>query len=358
MSGTSLDGLDIAACQFWCTDNKWSYALCEASTVTFPKELYQRLKCAPDLAGEELSLLDVELGRWMGESVHEFMTSPQLEVDLIASHGYTVFHQPEKNHTLQIGNGHAIHQACGIPVIFDFRSMDVALGGQGAPLVPIGDELLFTEFDYCLNIGGIANLSTQLNSRRIAYDIVPANMVLNHCARRKGLEYDSGGQMAFEGDVIESVLCALEGLDYFKASFPKSLGFEWVKKQVLDLQIFGELDPSDQLATFGEHIGRRIGHEVLTLNRAKSSVSTQKMLVTGGGAYNKYILDRIKSHLPENVNVVLPGKDVIEFKEALIFAFLGVLKIDDQINCLSSVTGASADSSGGLIAGSIKHLQM
>ncbi|UII33461.1 anhydro-N-acetylmuramic acid kinase [Fulvivirga ulvae] len=343
MSGTSLDGLDLAFCEFEIEDGLWSYQIHGTETRSYPEELYNFLKTAVEFSGLELTKLDVELGQWMGKVVKSFIDSNQFEVDFIASHGHTVFHQPESGITMQIGNGNSIAAISQLPVVYDFRSLDVALGGQGAPLVPIGDALLFHGYDYCLNLGGIANISFHKDGRRLAYDICPCNMALNYIANKKGHNYDKGGAIAREGKLLPGLLEVLDNLAFYKQPYPKSLGYEWVSENVLNV-INGCPDSlADIMRTLAEHIANQIAQALM------KEESGQKLLVTGGGAFNHFLIELLRERLKEKVEVCIPDDTTINFKEALIFAFLGVLRIRGEVNCLSSVTGSSQDSCGGVL---------
>jgi len=341
MSGTSLDGLDMAHCTFEQLDNRWVYKLNAAETISLPESLSAKLKSATKLSGENLTELDNELGRWYGTCVNDFLKNKTLKIDLIASHGHTVFHQPESGLTLQIGSGVQLHAMTNLPVVNDFRSKDVALGGQGAPLVPIGDKLLFSEYALCLNLGGIANVSFDKTGKRIAFDIGACNMVLNYLAEKLGLEYDEDGLQAESGVVNSQLKEALNQWDYYAKSYPKSLGYEDVSGHVLPIIENSNLSIQDKLATYCDHLACQITNAV--------AETKGKLLVTGGGAFNNHLIERITFHLPETTEVILADSSLISFKEAIVFAFLGVLRIQGEINCLSSVTGASRDCSAGVI---------
>lgn len=291
----------------------------------------------------EIKQLDVAYGKWLGGQVREFITDYHPKVDLIASHGHTIFHEPEKGITLQIGDGREIARATGVVTIADFRSLDVSLGGQGAPLVPIGDELLFSDFTACLNLGGIANISYRSNDQRVAFDVGLANMSLNYLAQKTELPYDANGELAASGQIDYELLNALNGLPYFARPAPKSLGFEWFSSMVKPL-LDVDYPISDLLATVVEHEAMQIGIALNKLADTKGNV-----LVTGGGTFNDYLLERIRHFTPSVLKIVVPPKELIDFKEALIFALMGVLRFRNENNCLSSVTGASRDSSGGVI---------
>ncbi len=340
MSGTSLDGLDLAYCTFTHSEQGWQYAIVQAETIAYSKEWKNRLATIEKGTASDFALTDVEYGRLLGQLTREFVEKYALKPDFISSHGHTIFHQPGKRFTFQIGQGAAIAAETGIPVISDFRSLDVALGGQGAPLVPIGDRLLFSRFDFCLNLGGFANTSFESSGKRIAFDICPVNIVLNHLAGRCGKAYDPNGEMAAIGTISTSLLSKLNQLPYYQATAPKSLGKEWVLAHIYPLLDGSNLPLNDLLATFCEHVAQQIG-------LATKTEKPTRLLVTGGGAFNEYLIQRIQHHTTHEV--IIPDPMTINFKEALIFAFLGVLRWRNEVNCLSSVTGATKDSSGGAI---------
>jgi len=343
MSGTSLDGLDIVfATFFYSTDNQWIFEVKAAKTVAYSSELEIQLANAKKLSGVDLMLLSNHLGQFFGEQVNRFITENKIEkqtITCVASHGHTVFHQPEKKLTTQIGNGAVIASITQLPVVNDFRSMDVALGGHGAPLVPIGDKRLFSNYDYCINIGGIANVSFEQNQQRIAFDVCPANIVLNKLANGQGKSFDDGGKIAKRGSVNEKLFHQLNALSFYQQQPPKSLGSEWIEKNIFPLFSSAESSIEDKLCTMVEHIAYQLS---LIFKEKNKSV-----LVTGGGAFNTFLMERIKSYT--TCNVVVPEKRLVEFKEALIFAFLGVLRMRNEINCLASVTGAKQDNIGGSV---------
>ena len=258
----------------------------------------------------------------------------------VCSHGHTILHQPQNGITLQIGNLPEIAKLIGQTVVCDFRVQDVTLGGQGAPLVPIGDRILFSDYDYCLNLGGFSNVSFEQNGSRIAFDISPVNTVLNFYANKLGLDYDNKGTISKSGKLNFDLLNELNALDYYKKPFPKSLGFEFVKESILPLMESYDIPPEDKMRTFIEHITFQIA---MALPSKKG-----RLLATGGGAYNDFLMERMQFHLPQ-IEIIIPDKKTIEFKEALIFALLGVLKIRNEINVLASVTGAKQNHSSGVI---------
>lgn len=338
MSGTSLDGLDLAAVEFRLKDGNWSFELKDATTISYPGSWTDALKGAPELSGEALTELDVKYGKYIGEQVFAFLQKSDFAPDLIASHGHTVFHRPEKGYTLQIGNGAAIAAETGILTVADFRMQDIILGGQGAPLVPIGDRLLFSEYNYCLNIGGFVNISYEKEGKRAAFDICPANIVLNAFAEKHGCAFDEGGKWGKQGKLIPELLDRLNALPYYQNTGPKSLGREWVEAVFLPELKKVNYSATDTLRTVYEHIAIQI---------ANSISGEGQMLITGGGAFNTFLIERIKVHT--KIRLIIPEGNIVEFKEAIVFAFLGILRMLEIPNCLSAVTGAKHDHSSGII---------
>jgi anhydro-N-acetylmuramic acid kinase len=349
MSGTSLDGLDIAYCEFKKKDKSWSYKIVEAKTINYSETKKQSFINLMTSSGEELILAHNDYGFFLGKEVKKFISSKKLKPSLIASHGHTLFHQPERKFTLQIGNGAAIYAETKIPVVSDFRSVDVALGGQGAPLVPIGDELLFGDYDFCLNLGGISNISFQQKGKRIAFDISPVNIILNDLARVKGFPFDRNGKMARSGNLNEELLSKLNSVQYYKIPSPKSLGKEWIDKTIFPIIQSTSSSVEDKLRTCTDHIAYQIA-ETVKGNLKKKNGS---LLVTGGGAFNTYLIDKLSEYLKGKCNVIVPDKNTVMFKEALIFAFLGVLRMRNEVNCLKTVTGAEMNNIGGAVYGPI-----
>lgn len=339
MSGTSLDGLDICAAEFRKENRQWSFKILKSETVPYSTIWEDKLKNSIHLSSEELLALNSEYGFYLGEQAKTFIEKYALnKIDLIASHGHTVFHQPDKKFTLQIGDGRAIKILNKIPVVYDFRSQDVLMGGNGAPLVPIGDELLFSEFDACLNIGGFSNISFKKDGKRIAFDICPVNIVLNKFAQILNKKFDENGEIARTGTVNTEILDSLNLNEFYSQAHPKSLGIEWVNKNILPKLQHETVE--NILATFTEHAATQIA-------KIFTKFELKKVLFTGGGTYNSYLVERIKSKC--ETEIIIPSKEIIDYKEALIFAFMGVLKINNEINVFSSATGSSHDHSSGLI---------
>ena len=338
MSGTSLDGLDLCLATFTLKNGKWSYKVECADAVTYPEELKKALATAQSMTALEYARLHSDYGIYLGKQVKAFMEKYRVKPQLAASHGHTIFHQPAIRLTSQIGSGAGIAAESGVPAVCDFRTTDVALHGQGAPLVPVGDRYLFGDYDYCLNLGGFSNISSEGPDRtRQAYDITAVNYVLNHYTRQTGEDYDKDGNRARRGKVNPTLLDALNNLPFYKQTGPKSLGREWVEGQVLPLIDSFGMTTDDILATYCEHIALQTSCHV----RLGS-----KVLVTGGGAFNKYLIERMTA-VAKTVIFHIPDDLTVNFKEALIFAFLGVLYVSDIPSCLSSVTGSLHDNIGG-----------
>jgi anhydro-N-acetylmuramic acid kinase len=340
MSGTSLDGIDLAYCNFSRSDDGiWSYTFLDTETYAYPELWKIKLKKAIQLPKDRLIELDHKYTKYLSEIILRFLKQRSIEsIDAISSHGHTIIHKPEKGITLQIGNRSELAQLTNQRIVCDFRVQDVKLGGQGAPLVPIGDELLFSEYDYCLNLGGFANISHQYRGKRIAFDICPVNIVLNHYAQKLGLEYDDEGKQAAFGKIDFPLLKRLNDLSFYSQDPPKSLVLEWVISTIFPIIDDTKLEIRDILRTFVEHITIQLSSEI----KKDSSV-----LITGGGVYNSYLINRLKELSGAKLNI--PDDQLIEHKEALIFGILGVLRLRDENNCLASVTGAKRDHCSGYV---------
>ena len=338
MSGTSLDGVDLAQVTFT-DENQYEYKINHAKTYAYSDDWRKKLKNAFYATAEEITLLNVDYGRFLGRLINDFIQEFSIkEIDFIASHGHTIFHNPDKKYTLQIGDGASIATTTNLKVVCDFRSQDVAFGGQGAPLVPIGDLLLFSDYDYCLNLGGFANISFQEDGERKAFDICPVNVVLNHFAEKRGVPFDENGKLASEGNIHQELLNQLNEIDFYKNTSPKSLGMEFVNAVIFPIIPPFSLSENDILRTFVEHIAYKIAEKVKP---------SHQILITGGGAFNTYLTGRIEFHT--QCEIEIPSANLINFKEALIFAFLGLLKVKNKINCLKNVTGATKDHCSGVI---------
>jgi len=340
MSGTSLDGVDLCWAKFTKTKS-WNFEINETETIAYPSSWKQKLQKAHLLSPSALQVLNEEYTHFLSRKILDFITAKSItKLDFVASHGHTILHQPENGISLQIGNLAGVTQYLQVPVVCDFRIQDVQLGGQGAPLVPIGDQLLFSDFDFCLNLGGFANISHQdeKSQKRIAYDICPVNIVLNHFTEKLGFEYDRGGAIAKANLPDESLLLALNELKYYQQPSPKSLGKEWVEAVFLPVIEKHQRSTEVVISSLTHHAAFQI---------AKTLEADKSVLVTGGGAFNQHLIFLLKSF--SKADVVLPSTEIINFKEALIFGFLGVLRMRNEINTLASVTGASKNHSSGII---------
>jgi anhydro-N-acetylmuramic acid kinase len=341
MSGTSLDGLDLALCEFELYGLGFRYKIKAAKTLNYSVIWKKRLMDVKNANAEDYFALHAAYGKFIAEEVSVFMKASGETIDAIASHGHTVFHQPIRGFSTQIGCGATIAAHTGITTVCDFRSTDVANGGQGAPLVPIGDQMLFGEFEACLNIGGIANISYNNKiGKRLAYDVCVANMLLNYLAEKVGIDFDKGGKLARSGKIDSALLSALNDLDYYKQRGAKSIGREWFEREVKSMIDTSTLKTEDLLSTSTEHIASRIATEI-------SERNLKKVLVTGGGAFNTFLMERLRAL--STSEVILPKDVIINFKEALIFAFLGYLRLQGKTNSLGSVTGAEKNSIGGAV---------
>lgn len=337
MSGTSLDGIDIAHVSLIYTE-KWSFEIHMAQTIPYTADIKKKLTEALSYNKTDIIILNKDYTKYLAEQINTFIEQNEIDNLLaVCSHGHTIFHQPQYKYTLQIGNLPQLAQLINQRVVCDYRVQDVAFNGQGAPLVPIGDRLLFGTYDYCLNLGGFANMSFEDNGHRMAYDVCPVNVVLNHYSLKLGKEYDSGGAFAKAGTVERLVLEQLNSLSFYHQNAPKSLGMEWVNQYVF--KILDQLENTrDIIATFTEHVAFQI---------AKQLKENKTLFITGGGAFNTFLLESLEKHT--NAKIIIPNALIVENKEALIFALLGVLKLRNQNNCLSSVTGADYDHSSGCI---------
>lgn len=340
MSGSSLDGLDIAYCEFQNTNKKWTFKILAAETYSYTEEWELILKELPSANAIKILETNISYGQLLADFTNHFIKKHNISPQIIASHGHTIFHVPTSKFTLQIGDGQLLSLKTGIKTISDFRSKDILLGGQGAPLVPIGDELLFHEFNFCLNIGGIANISFMDNSKRVAFDICGANQILNHLSLQLGKAYDENGQFALLGKMNRILFDILNEDEYFRKTFPKSLSNQYVKNTFVKILNDFNCSIEDKLYTVSKHIA-------FQLNEAIKDYPKGRLLITGGGAHNGFLLNAIKRETKHRI--IKPDNITIDFKEALIFAFMGVLRNIGEINCLSSVTGAERDSSCGII---------
>ena len=351
MSGSSLDGLDIVYARLQEIAGKWSYEILKSDCIEYDQDWKSKLKNAVHLTALDYQLLHTSYGHFLGREVNRFIEKNDLfhKVALIASHGHTTFHEPKLNMTAQLGDGAAIAAVTGLAVISDLRAMDVAFGGQGAPIVPLGEKLLFKELSMFLNIGGIANISLHINNEIIAFDVCPANSILNPLAQRRGFEYDEDGRLASVGVPDHQLLSELNSLEYYENPYPKSLSNNYGSEKIIPILERYDLCVEDLLCTYCEHIAQQAVSAVLPLIHNDMNTENQ-MLITGGGAFNKFLINRLDESMKKhNISITIPDAEVIQYKEALIMALLGVLRWREENTVLASVTGAKMDSIGGAL---------
>lgn len=339
MSGSSLDGVDLAFCEFY-FDTKWNFKIVEAETVSYPEEWKILLQELPKANAEKLIEQDIAYGNFLGSLVNTFIRKYNLEPELISSHGHTIFHAPAEKYTFQLGSGQAIATSTGISTITDFRQKDILLGGQGAPLVPIGDELLFSDIDVCLNIGGIANLSYHSNGTRLAFDICPANQLLNHLSLQLGKKFDLNGEMAALGKLNIELFEEMNSDKFYTQNPPKSMSNQYVMKSFIELLDKFNAPVEDKLYTCVKHIAYQIKNSI-------AGLQSKNMMITGGGARNRFLVTAIKKETL--LDIIIPSGELIDFKEAMVFALMGLLRFQNKTNCLASATGAWNDSVTGNI---------
>lgn len=351
MSGSSLDGLDIAYCDFTNENRHWKFQILKTEVVEYSEEWVQEIKRLPAATAKTLWEVHTGLGAYFGEQVSRFIKKHALQnkVDFVASHGHTVFHFPQKKFTTQIGDGAAIAVYTGLPVICDFRSADVADGGQGTPIVPIGDKLLFPHFKFCLNIGGIANISCKTTNSIVAFDVCCANQILNMLANRVNQAFDRFGEIAAQGNLNQELLQKLNALDYYAQRYPKSLDNSFSRDVVLPVIEASALNTEDKMRTFTEHIAVQIANHIAAIAKTEKTefATTEKILATGGGAFNRFLIERIQAQT--KMQVEIPGDETVKFKEALVIALMGVLRMRNESNLLKTVTGATKNLIGGAI---------
>ena len=354
MSGTSFDGLDLCCVSFRKEGVSYTYSITASHTTKYPASFIEQLRQAHTMKETDLKKLEDTYDLIVLQAISEFSKQVTQPIDLISSHGHTVFHQPERGITRQIGNGATYFNQLNIPVVYDFRAYDVALGGQGAPLVPIGDALLFDDYDACLNLGGISNISYTEKGQRKAFDIGMFNTPLNDLVKPMSLAYDEGGKIAATGTLLPDLYEQLNALPYFRRDAPKSLGKEWYHDAFFPLISAVEGSIADLACTVIEHNVSQIRQVLAQLVTHKKGKQL-RVLVTGGGAHNTFAINKLRNTVSEQISIEVPEKQLIDYKEALIFAFMGYLRVRNEINVLSSVTGASKDSCAGtLVTNSIE----
>ncbi len=331
MTGTSLDGIDLVCIDLEQHKNTWKFEIVATHSASFTSKLIQELKSCYSGSAEFLARINFTYTNYIATAVNSFIHDYQItDIDCIGFHGQTIFHDPHLGYTYQLGNSGVLASLTNQTVIGDFRSQDIALGGQGAPLVPIGDTLLFSQYNACLNLGGIANISFQENNKQVGYDICHFNLILNHYANKLGMPYDDRGEIARSGKILSNLLNQLNDWQYYMQNHPKSLGFETAEKEILPIMQSISATPEDFLRTWLEHVAIQVSKSI--------KPDWKRVLVTGGGTYNDFFIERLESRISNKL--VIPSNELIDSKEAIIFAFLAALRLNKQENCLSEVTGA------------------
>ncbi|MBM3414494.1 MAG: anhydro-N-acetylmuramic acid kinase [Bacteroidetes bacterium] len=350
MSGSSLDGLDLVFAHFHEQGGQWSFEIEATACYKYTADWENLLKEATKLDARAYCQLHVDYGHYLGKEVNRFIEEHQLtyKVSLIGSHGHTVFHSPSAGLTTQIGEGAALAATTELPVVTDLRTMDLAWGGQGAPLVPIGELQLFPGHSFFLNLGGIANI-THAADPIVAFDCCPANRVLNLLASQLGQPYDQDGLIAARGQTNTALLTVLNDHPYYKKPYPKSLANEIGTDHHFPLLMASGSSIPDLLATYTQHIIDQIGQSAQLLV-SQAAGAEKKCLVTGGGAFNAHLIKGLESAFHKlGISLELPSPDLINYKEALIMAFLAVLRWRQEYTVIPSVTGARKASIGGAL---------
>lgn len=353
MSGSSLDGLDIAFCEFNLeSENISSWEILQAETLPFSEMWQSRLAHLPAQNALTYAQSHAYFGHYMGQLVNSFLEKHKIEPDFIASHGHTIFHFPDKRMTAQIGDGAALAATTGYTVISDFRTQDIAIDGEGTPLAPAADKYLFEGYDFYLNIGGIANISCEANGKMIAFDIGGANQIFNRLANLVNLEYDEDGKLAASGKIENELLQQINSIDYFSQKYPKSLDNQWVGHHMIKPFLAFPASIENRLRTGCEQLAEQTVLSVLQIIEKEGlNKESYRMLATGGGVFNLFLIQRMQELFSEKINleIVIPKKEIVQFKEAALMALLGVLRMENIPNCLASVTGAKRDTIGGAI---------
>lgn len=353
MSGSSLDGLDLAFCKFDLSKglDHIGWEIIAAGTLPFSPMWVSRLQHLPQQDALTFCKTNTYYGHYLADLVKQFLYKHQLQPDFIASHGHTIFHYPDKRLSVQIGDGAAMAALTGLPVICDFRTQDIAIDGEGTPIAPIADRYLFKGYDFYLNIGGIANITAEIDNKYIAFDIGPANQIFNALAQEVGQAYDAEGALARSGNLHKELLSQVNAIAYFQETYPKSLDNSWIRQHILPIYMNSPISWEDRLHTATEQLANQVAKSIQQIcEREKMKKDSYKMYITGGGAFNSYLMECIDKHCqPLGVKIVVPGEKIIKFKEAILMALMGVFRIEKIPNCFSSVTGAKNDTIGGAI---------
>ncbi len=349
MSGSSLDGVDLAFCHFDWEQGLVDWKIIQAETLPFNEQWQARLQHLPQASALDFAKTNTYFGHYLAQLVMTFLEKHNLEPDFIASHGHTIFHDPEKRYTIQIGDGGAMAALTGYPVINQFRTQDIAIDGEGAPLAPIADRYLLPGYDFYLNLGGIANISAAVGDRYLAFDLSGANQILNALAQLADQPFDQGGQLAAQGQLLQPLFDQLNQHPFFEQPYPKSLDNQWTVQHFVQPFLAYEGTVVDRLCTAVHHIAYQVSQAIQQLVETEQfQQPSYRMIVTGGGAYNHFLLDQIQKYCPE-IEIVVPESMIIDFKEAALMSLMGVLRLEQHPNTISSVTGARQDTVSGAI---------
>lgn len=351
MSGSSLDGVDLAYCSFKVNGEDIQFELLEAENVAFEEKWTRRLKHLPTQSALTFAQTHVYFGHYLGHLLNDFIKKHKIKPDFIASHGHTIFHAPDQRMTTQIGEGGAMAAITKTIVISDFRTQDIAIEGEGTPIAPTADRYLFGDFDFMMNIGGISNITSNIHGKYIAFDIGPANQVLNALANTLDLEYDKGGEIARQGEANPDILEALYHFPYFENPYPKSIANAWIQNEIIPIYQQVDCPIADKLRTAVEHLAIETAHSIEQIIKKENFQKEKyRLLATGGGTFNDFLMASIQEKIADmNVEIVIPSKEIIEYKEAILMGLMGVLRMEERVNCFSSVTGASRDTVGGAV---------
>lgn len=336
MSGSSLDGLDIAIATFASRD---TYDVVFNKHCALPSQLASELNKAASYNIKDYLELESKFTDFIAKELQN-ITNQYQDINLIAIHGHTVHHDPDSGYSCQMVNAGRLASLTGLDVLADFRNQDIGLGGQGAPLAPIVEHLLGSQAAY-LNLGGIANISLHKSGSIVGYDVSPCNQLFNHFAKLNGLEYDDKGLLGRKGAIDQNLLNQWSALPYFQVDAPKSMDNQWLVHNFISTL---EDDKSeDQCHTAYQFVSHQIAKSVIN-NLSEGD----RVMCTGGGSYNDYLIqliqDKIKS---KSIQLVFPPKELIDYKEAILMSYMGYLYLNNKPNTLSSVTGASRSASVG-----------
>lgn len=347
MSGSSLDGLDIGIIDIIKKGNELSYEVIRCDTIEYSTEWKKSLTSLPNASAKELANNDMAYSRYMSELIRSFLKEED-QIDYVSLHGHTLFHEPENGFTYQLGNGGVLSARLGLPVVCDFRSKDIGLGGKGTPLAPIVDSYFYNEYEVLINLGGICNLTFLSKKETIAWDVCPCNQLLNFLSEKMNLAYDKDGLIARNGKLNLDFLNILEKNPYYSEKYPKSLDNQYIKQNIIRELDSYTIPLEDQLHTTCIFVARQIKAAIQMAVKSLEVAWPEKILITGGSAHNAFLIQCIKEHCAPSV-VSIPDETIINYKEIILMALCAYLRVNNQENTLSEVTGSSRNSIGGAI---------